>query len=109
MKFPDTKARVDAVLSAAKGRLRLSFIAERLQLPEEEVEFALYELQSQMQASDSGKILTHNHGGWRVEIKPQFQKEIARIFPERAAAVDPSGPCGPGRCCVPPAGKSCGH
>ena len=76
--------RVDAVLAAARGRLRLSFIAERLQLSQDEVEFALYELQNDLQKSDSGKILTHNHAGWRVEIKPEFQREISRVFPERA-------------------------
>ena len=83
-KLQDTKARVEALLAAAKGRLRLSFIAASLQLPKDDVEFALYDLQSQMSESDRGVTLNHNQAGWRLEIKPEYQKEIARVFPERA-------------------------
>jgi hypothetical protein len=41
-------------------------------------------MQSNMNLTNRGIRLARNQAGWRIEVKPEFQEEIARIFPERA-------------------------
>jgi len=82
--FAALTARVEAMLMASRGRLKTNFIAASLKQPAEEVEFALSELENNMNATDRGVRLSRNQSGWRIEVKPEFEDEIARVFPERA-------------------------
>jgi segregation and condensation protein B len=82
--FVSLTARVEAMLMAARGRLKTAFIATSLKQSPEEIGFALIELEHKMNAPDRGVRLSRNQAGWRIEVKPDFEEEIARVFPERA-------------------------
>ena len=79
----EIKATIEALLIASDRPLTIAALARCLDVPEDQADAALRAFEADLQAVDRGIQLQRTPRGLRIEPKPQFAEQLARLQPAR--------------------------
>ncbi|MEX1249080.1 MAG: SMC-Scp complex subunit ScpB [Acidimicrobiia bacterium] len=79
MGFVNARSAIESILFVTESPVPTNELAEILEIPAEEVEFVIGELQSEMEERASGLVVRSTAGGWRLYSHPETYPYLERF------------------------------